>query len=519
MRSNLPVTQRERDYPEGLTLVSTTDAQGRITHCNAAFVEVSGFACDELHGQPHNIVRHPDMPPEAYKDMWSTVGHGRPWSGVVKNRCKNGDHYWVLANVTPVLENGRPVAYMSVRLKPTREQVQAAQSLYERIHAERELPHKTFRLHAGGVRRTGWRDWPYMVFRLTLSQRFAVALAVLYAIVAAPGWLGLVGSPLGAVEALLLAGGLGWFATWFHVSVARRLDECTAIAGQIAGCNLTGRLDHDPRHPLGKLVRNVWLANLNMQAIVDDVRTEVRGMTSAAGEIAQGNRELSSRTEQQSASVQVTASAMEQISASVRETAAGAQKVEQTSLGAQDVAGRGDAAVRDLVATMQSIEQSSKRVGEVIQVIEGIAFQTNILALNAAVESARAGEHGKGFAVVAQEVRALAHRAAAAAKEIRELIGESVRQVGDGTQRVRTAEAVIADVVGSVQQVSALVRGITNATVEQSHGVGEINEAITSIDETTQQNAALAEQASAACDVLESLARTLVRAVPIFKVR
>jgi aerotaxis receptor len=519
MQNNLPVTQREQDYPEGLTLVSTTDAQGRITHCNAAFVEVSGFSYDELLGQPHNIVRHPDMPPEAYKDMWSTVGHGRPWSGVVKNRCKNGDHYWVLANVTPVLENGKPVAYMSVRLKPTREQVQDAQALYERIATEREQPRKTVRLHAGGVRRVGWRDLPFMVFRLTLSQRFGVALAMLYAIVAAPGWLGIFGRPLGVLEAFLLAGGMLWFGTWFHHSVARRLDECTAVAGQIAGCNLSGRIDHDPRHPLGKLVRNVWLANLNMQAIVDDVRTEVRGMTSAAGEIAQGNRDLSSRTEQQSASVQVTASAMEQISASVRETAAGAQKVEHTSQAAQTVAGRGDAAVRDLVTTMHTIEQSSRRVGEVIQVIEGIAFQTNILALNAAVESARAGEHGKGFAVVAQEVRGLAHRASVAAKEIRALIGESVRQVGDGTQRVRTAEAVIADVVGSVQQVSELVRSITSATVEQSHGVNEINEAITSIDQATQQNAALAEQASAACDMLETRAGTLVRAVQIFRVR
>ncbi len=519
MRLNEPITQKERDFPDGLSLVSTTDAQGRITHCNAAFVEVSGFAYDELLGQPHNLVRHPDMPPEAFKDMWSTVGHGRPWSGVVKNRCKNGDHYWVLANVTPVLENGKPIGYMSVRLKPTREQVREAEALYERIRTERDAARRTVRLHAGGVRKIGWRDWPYAVFRLTLSQRFAIALAVLYGIVALPGWVGWVGRPLDWLEAILLAGGLGWFATWFHLSVARRLDECTALAGQIAGCNLTGRMDYDPRHPLGKLVRNVWLANLNMQAIVDDVRTEVRGMTAASKEIAQGSRDLSSRTEQQSANVEETASAMEQVSASVHETATSAKDVQRTSDAATGLAARGDAAVQDLVSTMATIEQSSRRVGEVIQVIEGIAFQTNILALNAAVESARAGEHGKGFAVVAAEVRALAHRSGAAAKEIRGLIGESICEVGDGAQRVRAAEEVIREVVASVHQVGELVRNISHAAAEQSHGVNEINEALTGIDTVTQQNAALAEQASAACDTLEARAGTLVRAVQIFRVR
>ena len=197
MRNNQPVTQREREFPDGLTLVSTTDPQGRITHCNAAFVQVSGYSYEELLGQPHNLVRHPDMPPEAFKDLWSTIGHGRPWSGVVKNRCKNGDHYWVLANVTPVMENGKPVGYMSVRLKPTREQIQDAEALYARVRAERDSTRKTIRLHAGGVRRVGWIDWPYMVFRLTLSQRFAIALAMLFAIVTLPGWAGWVGRPLG----------------------------------------------------------------------------------------------------------------------------------------------------------------------------------------------------------------------------------------------------------------------------------------------------------------------------------
>ena len=155
MRTNLPVSHKEYFFPESQLLVSTTDARGHITHCNTAFAEVSGYSYDELMGQPHNLIRHPDMPPEAFKDMWATIGRGRPWSGIVKNRRANGDHYWVEANVTPILDNGKPVGYMSVRFRPTREQVAAAEALYAKVAQERASGHHTFKLHAGRVRPLG----------------------------------------------------------------------------------------------------------------------------------------------------------------------------------------------------------------------------------------------------------------------------------------------------------------------------------------------------------------------------
>ncbi|MCC9595237.1 MULTISPECIES: PAS domain-containing methyl-accepting chemotaxis protein [Rubrivivax] len=514
MRLNEPVTQREVEMDNGSVLVSTTDAQGRITHCNNAFVRISGFDYAELIGQPHNMVRHPDMPPEAFKDMWQTIGHGRPWTGVVKNRCKNGDHYWVVANVTPVLENGKPVGYMSVRQKPTREQIRGAEALYAQLKAERESGRHTIRLHAGGVRYRGLRDLPYRVFRMSLTVRVVGALVALFAGASLAGWYF---DALWA-EMLAMAVGCTVIGTWFHLSVGKRLDECTATAAQIAGCNLTGHIDYDPRHPLGKLTRNIWLANLNMQAIVADVRAEVTGVTSASKEIAQGSNDLSQRTETQSSEVQRTASVMEQLTGTVKATAGTAQQVARVSEDARGVASRGGEAVVELVKTMDAIEASSKRVAEVIQVIEGIAFQTNILSLNAAVEAARAGEQGRGFAVVASEVRALAQRSSQAAKEIRELIGSSVQQVTDGARRVQTAEGVIAEVVESVHRVGTLVAEITHATGEQSQGIAEVNGAISTIDQSTQQNAALAEQAAAACVSLEARAATLVRAVQIFRV-
>ena len=515
MRINPPVTQRELDWPADWMIVSTTDAQGRITHCNHAFVQVSGFDYDELMGQPHNLVRHPDMPPEAYRDMWSTIGHGRPWSGVVKNRCKNGDHYWVLAHVTPVLDGGKPKGYVSVRLKPTREQIQAAEALYARIAEERDQPRKTIKLHAGGVRRIGWRDWPQRLHRLTLSQRVALLMWGSVGILAgmtAAGW-----QPwciTGVMAALL-----GGFAWWFYRSVGLPLHQASKVAAQVAGCNLNAEIRYDPRHPLGKLLRRLWLINLNMRAVVDDVRAEVGSMTSFSREIAQASRNLSDRTEQQSCDVQRTASAMEQMTSAVKQTADHAQQAARLTETATRVAGQGGQAVGEIVGTMDSIEATSRRVAEIIGVIEGIAFQTNILALNAAVEAARAGEQGRGFAVVASEVRALAHRVGDAAKEVRALVGASVEQVSDGSRRVRAAEGIIGELVQSVNQVSGLVGQITGAALEQSRGIADVNGAVTSIDSSTQQNAALAEETAAASGSLEVRAATLMRAVQVFRVR
>ena len=190
MRLNLPVTHHEYDYPGDELLMSTTDASGRITHCNAAFSRVSGFTPQELIGQPHNLVRHPDMPPEAYRDLWATIGHGRSWTGLVKNRRKNGDHYWVRASVTPIMEHGKPKSYMSVRVKPTREEIDAAQALYARIREERESGHVTFRLHAGRVRPTGWRDLLGRLQRTSITQRMSAGLALLLAVAGLAGALG-----------------------------------------------------------------------------------------------------------------------------------------------------------------------------------------------------------------------------------------------------------------------------------------------------------------------------------------
>ncbi len=515
----MPVTGREVDYPDGDTLVSTTDAKGVITHCNEAFVRISGFDYDELIGQPHNLVRHPDMPPEAYRDMWATIGRGRPWSSVVKNRCKNGDHYWVLANVTPVMSGGKPRAYMSVRLKPTREQVRQAQALYQRIADERASGRPTIRLHSGGVRRVGWRDAPGRLHRLTLTQRMAIALLLAIGLGFLPALLPSPPDivPRWAMHLSFALGGTGLALWWFARSIVAPLDQAARMAGEVAGCNLDGTLAFDRTSPMGALMRRLWLVNLNMRAIVTDVRCEVGGMTQATAAIARGSADLAERARTQADEVRDTVGSIQRMAQSIQQTSGAVRQVAELSVTANQQADVGREQARGTVDSMSGIAATSQRVTEIIQVIEGIAFQTNLLALNAAIEAARAGELGRGFAVVATEVRELSQRSTAAAKEIRDLIGASVHAIGDGVRKVGETGSAIEAVAESVQTVARLTGQISGAAAEQARDIGDVNRAIAQVDEITRQNTDLVAESAIACAALTRRSATLVRAVQVFQ--
>ena len=491
---------------DGDTLVSTTDLTGRITHCNEAFVIASGFDYDELLGQPHDIVRHPDVPSEAFKDLWSTVGRGRPWSCVVKNRRKNGDHYWVLANVTPVMQAGKPVAYMSVRLKPSQDQIRATELLYAQIMAQRKSARQTFELHAGNVRSVGWRDWLGKLHRLTLLQRAIFGMASVLGLTLLPLWL-LNTSPTVTALSALASGSIGaaGFITWFR----RTVTEPLARADRLAGCNLDGNITYDTTSPLGSLMRRLWLVNLNMRAIVSDVRAEVLGMKQATESMYSGSVELAERTNSQAEGVEKTSAAVEQISGAVKQTADTAHELATQSTEASALADRGGEAVDQVAQSMQRIQASSQRITEIIEVIEMLAFETNLLALNAAVEASHAGEHGRGFGVVAAEVRALAQRSTKAASQIRELIRDSSHEVEQGSLTVTSAAATIRKAVDSVQQVSVRLEEITLSTREEAQGVDQISHAMQVLDDVTQQNTALVRHQTSACEGLESRSSSL----------
>ena len=896
MRNNQPVSQNEVLLTATSLIVSKTDLKGQITYLNKDFIEISGFSEEELIGQPHNIVRHPDMPVEAFADMWRDLKDERPWTGLVKNRCKNGDFYWVLATATPIRENGQVTGYMSVRRQPTRQQVEAAESAYLLFREKRagalrirhgavvnggagllaawSLKKKLFagfatlllamvlvaglgiwgigqthqsaeKLNDDGIKPTQAlavigrlmaenrsqvlltlqhdpegryaslhdhniefhtrqidaniaeisRQWALYTQQISsesqqkladefleartryvkdglmpakdalLAGRFDDANMILlgkinptYTAAAAKAEAlfqkqaedaqqlvsdgeSLYRTELTWIVAILMLALIAgvWIATAITRSITRPINDIIATFQSLANGDFTRNVDISRNDEMGKILQGLqsmqiqqgfnvaesqriandnlririaldcvssnlriadddgvvlyankglqstlrriepamrerqpgfsvdrfvgsnigsfyadpkaalrtlrelqgtrntemdiggrifnvvtnpiindrgerlgtvgeWMdrtAELNAQRLVADlihqasagnlearldadslegfykelgnginsllgttasavneiadllsriaagdlmhtVDTDYQGtfgrlktdanqtvlrlrelvggiqgsaemINVAAKEIASGNQDLSSRTEEQASSLEETASSMEELTATVKQNAENARQANELAGGAQRVAEQGGEVVGKVVDTMGSIHQASAKIADIIGVIDGIAFQTNILALNAAVEAARAGEQGRGFAVVATEVRNLAQRSAAAAKEIKGLISDSVGRVEVGSKLVNQAGATMTEIMSSIKRVARIVTDIAEASREQSAGIEQVSLAVSQMDEVTQQNAALVEQAAAAAESLEEQAESMARAVSVFK--
>ncbi|WP_292932229.1 methyl-accepting chemotaxis protein [Noviherbaspirillum sp.] len=320
---------------------------------------------------------------------------------------------------------------------------------------------------------------------------------------------------IGTILAIaLLAGVVGYLIIR---SISLPIREAVAVAKRVASGDLSTRIEVKSKNETGQLLQALKEMNVGLTNIVTQVRSGTDTIATASSQIAAGNLDLSSRTEQQASSLEETASSMEELTSTVKQNADNARQANQLAQSASDIAGKGGVMVADVVATMGSINASSKKIVDIIGVIDSIAFQTNILALNAAVEAARAGEQGRGFAVVATEVRNLAQRSASAAKEIKVLINDSVDQVGIGTRLVNQAGDTMNDIVTSIKHVSDIIAEITAASNEQSTGIEHVNEAIVQMDQTTQQNAALVEEAAAAADALRDQAHSLAQVVGMFR--
>ncbi|TFW28456.1 methyl-accepting chemotaxis protein [Massilia horti] len=512
MRINLPVTGIEYVMKDGQSIVSKTDTKGRIVYVNPSFVEVSGFSESELLGKAHNIVRHPDMPPEAFADLWATLQSGLPWTGMVKNRRKNGDFYWVVANVVPVKENGAIVGYMSVRTTPSRAQVAQAQELYRAIREERA---QGIAIRRGKAVHAGWRARLAALRRLPLGSRIGMAMggqAVLAGAlgVAADGAIWRVLAGVGVVGTLLVWAEL-------HRAIVTPLGQATDAINALAGGDLSHACPPGRDDEMGQLLLALRQLNINLTAIVGDVRSNVRSIEQATREIADGNVDLAHRTESQAANLEQTAASVGQIAHAAGQNTDSAVRADQLISAASSVAGHGGEAVGRVGETMVGISASAKRIVDIIGLIDGIAFQTNILALNAAVEAARAGEQGKGFAVVAGEVHNLAQRSANAAREIKALIEDSAHKVEQGNELVGTAGATMREVVQAVQGAAAIMHEISLASREQGQGIVHVNQAMADLDRITRQNAALIEESAAAASSVAEEAGRLVQALAVFK--
>ena len=525
MRDNGPVTQQEYEISADAPLVSTTDLQSHITYCNPAFIAASGFERDELLGRPHNLIRHPDMPAEAFRDMWDTLKSGEPWTALVKNRRKNGDFYWVRANVTPVRDTRGICGFMSVRTKPSREEIRGAEALYAQMREEYraagggKAPRLPTRLHRGALQRAGWAGLRDRLARhASLLQEAGAMLAAGTAAgalsMAAVNALGL--RPDAAVlgsAALTMLPLLAWLRARSH----RVLFEAALAAERLASGDLTQDLQTRHTGAQGRLLRALAQLKVNLLAVIGDVRREVEGVNLACSEIAAGGEDLGRRTEQQAGNLQQAATALEQVAATVKHTADDATQ-------ARDLANDTAAAARNTGSTsleasqrMDAVREATTRINEIVAVIDGISFQTNILALNAAVEAARAGETGRGFAVVASEVRMLAGRTREAAQEIKNLAEDSRSRVEEGVRIVADTGRSAKEAETAVDRMNELISRISVAVQQQSGGISELNGNVSNIDGITQQNSALVEQLSASAMSLAHRAELVTQAVRVFR--
>lgn len=519
------MSNREYQLQNDDFLISRTDLSGRITYANPAFIEVSGFSWQELNGADHNIVRHPEMPREAFANLWGTLKAGRSWDGLVMNRRKNGDYYWVQAHVTPFYENGKHVGYASVRTRAQEQKIALATGVYRAIREGRK---SGYFLMDGELRQQGLTGIIHRFNPSSMTTRMSLGAAATVGMIFSSYYMGAIsaggtltdafshGYMLAAMGAFVGMCGLMSYRT--ARSVIGPIREAMSFSSQIAAGNLSARLPDFGRSELGRLGVLMDTMRKSLSSIAQDVNCSIRSVSEASENIARGNEDLSERTDAQAASLQETAASMEEITSTVEQNASNARHANQITEQASHSVRESGEVMHQVVNKMSVIAETSQKMSEIIGMIDSIAFQTNILALNASIEAARAGEQGRGFAVVATEVRQLAGRSAAAAKEIHDLIANSSSEISDGVTLVRAAEQSINQVVDAVTKVSDIMSEISAASVEQSSGISQIGQAVVQLDTVTQKNAGMVQHAKHVSRDLNRQILGLGQAISVFQV-
>ena len=536
MKINQPVTHVETLLPDGEFIYSSTDLKGIIVEANEAFVRISNFTRDEMIGQPHNMVRHPDMPPEAFADLWRDLKAGRPWRGIVKNRRKDGGFYWVVANVSPVRDHGQVIGYQSVRARPTREEIAAADGAYKRIKAG----DRSIRVEHGRV----VKNRPALILKL-LSLRSQLILAGLAPATEAlsrhlggptfPDSVSLVATAVSILYAL-------YFLFIYGPLTTRDLDRTSAWMEEVLSTgDLRERLNVERRDVVGSIARKADKLTSSVQATIQGIADIAQQVALATQDVNAGMKSSSTSARNQSEATSSAAAAIEQVTVSIGEVAAHAKTTMETATHTGEVSRQGTQITRDASKTIESLAdtvrqsaeqvealgQRSEEISRVTSVIKEIADQTNLLALNAAIEAARAGETGRGFAVVADEVRKLAERTARATQEIGQMtqsiqietqhavegMRAGAQQVAEGVHLVRGTEEALRQINLEMATTTEMVGEISHASHEQELAMIELARNVERVANMTEQNVVVVNQTSHTINYLNSVVLRMRKAV------